>query len=488
MTTKLSRNGYIIIKSNYTTKEIKEIKDELTAKPYTFDDFSNGKEVRFHLFLESPKKLYIPRFYGLKRFGEPTIDKLTNGDTIDIKFKGDLREEQKPILDVSYKQIIEKGGGIISLKCGGGKTVLSLYILAQLKLKTLVVVHKDFLMTQWYDRIKEFIPEARIGKIQQDTIDIEDKDIVLAMVQSLSMKEYPEDTFEDFGFVIFDECHHLGAEVFCRCMAKVQSKYMLGLSATPNRKDGLRKVFEWYIGDIAYMTKEKSDDNAKVEIIKYYSEDSKYSKIETTFQGKPCFPKMINNICNHISRTELIIKKLVPLYKEGRCILILSDRRNHLLEIAILLKKYNIECGYYVGGMKPQALRDAQEKNIILGTFSMASEGMDIPKLNTIILASPKSDIVQSVGRILRQKKEVRKFQPLIIDINDEFSLFLNQSKKRLAFYNKCKYDITIYDMDGTNHKYEKKTKKRSSKRSNNKRSSKKKDKKKIEDIDECLL
>ena len=241
MTTKLSRNGYIIIKSNYTTKEIKEIKDELTAKPYTFDDFSNGKEVRFHLYLESPKKLYIPRFYGIKKFGESTIDKITKGDTIDIKFKGNLRKEQKPILDVSYKQIIEKGGGIISLKCGGGKTVLSLYILAQLKLKTLVVVHKDFLMTQWYDRIKEFIPEARVGKIQQDTIDTEDKDIVLAMVQSLSMKEYSEDTFEDFGFVIFDECHHLGAEVFCRCMAKVQSKYMLGLSATPNRKDGLRK-------------------------------------------------------------------------------------------------------------------------------------------------------------------------------------------------------------------------------------------------------
>ena len=108
-------------------------------------------------------------------------------------------------------------------------------------------------MTQWYDRIGEFIPDAKIGKIQQDTIDIEGKDIVLAMVQSLSMKEYPEDTFESFGLVIFDECHHLGAEVFSKCMAKVQSKYMLGLSATPNRKDGLRKVFEWYIGDIAYM-------------------------------------------------------------------------------------------------------------------------------------------------------------------------------------------------------------------------------------------
>ena len=212
---------------------------------------------------------------------------------------------------------------------------------------------------------------------------------------------------------------------------------------------------------------------AIVNIIRYHDEDPKYSKIENTYQGKPCVPRMINNICNFTHRTDLIIEQLLPLCDEGRCILILSDRRNHLLDIENGLKKYNIECGYYVGGMKPQGLRDAQEKNVILGTFSMASEGMDIPKLNTMILASPKSDIVQSVGRILRQKKETRKFTPLIIDINDEFSTFINQSKKRLAYYNKCKYDITIYEPDGTNHKYVK---------------SKKKNKKKIIDCDECLL
>jgi superfamily II DNA or RNA helicase len=256
-------------------------------------------------------------------------------------------------------------------------------------------------------------------------------------------------------------------------MAKVQSKYMLGLSATPNRKDGLRKVFEWYIGDIAYMTKDTKDDGAIVNIIKYYDENPKYSKIENTYQGKPCVPKMINNICNFTHRTELIIDQLLPLYIEGRCILVLSDRRNHLLDIETGLKKHDIECGYYVGGMKPQGLRDAQEKNVILGTFSMASEGMDIPKLNTMILASPKSDIVQSVGRILRQKKEIRKFAPLIIDIDDEFGSFKNQSKKRLTFYNRCKYDITIYEMDGTNHKYSKKKKSKQTK---------------IIDIDECLL
>ena len=80
---KLSRNGYIILKSDYNTKELKEIKDELTAKPYTMDDFSNGKEKKFNLYLESPKKLYLPRFYGLNKFGKPDIDKIDDGDSID---------------------------------------------------------------------------------------------------------------------------------------------------------------------------------------------------------------------------------------------------------------------------------------------------------------------------------------------------------------------------------------------------------------------
>ena len=474
METKLSRNGYIIKKKELTCKQIKEIKDDLTVKPFTMNDFGSGNEKKFSLYLESPKKLYIPRFYGLEKFGKPTINKMIDGEKININFKGNLREEQLPIYDTSIKHINENGGAIISLKCGGGKTVLALYTLVQLGLKAIVLVHKDFLMTQWYDRIKEFIPDAKIGKVQQNTIDIEGKDIVLAMVQSLSMKEYPENTFDCFGTAIFDECHHLGAEVFHRCMSKVACNNMIGLSATPNRKDGLRKVFEWYIGNICYISKDKNVDYVETKIIKYTNDDTKYSNIELTYQKKTCCPKMINNICNFKDRTDIIIKELIPLYEMGRCILILSDRRNHLSEIHSILKEKNIDSGFYVGGMKPQELRESQEKNIILGTFSMASEGMDIPKLNTIILASPKSDIVQSVGRILREKKETRKFHPLIIDINDEFSIFINQSNKRLMFYNKCNYDINIYQLDGSFIKYEKKK-------------SKKKKSKKI-DLEECLL
>ena len=436
---KLTNNGYTIRKTDYSTKEIKEIKDELSVRPFTFNKNQN-KESGFQVFMERPKKLYLPRFYGLKRFGNPVINNINEGEKINIDFSGSLRPEQLPIEDLYLKNAREKGGGIISIKCGGGKTVLALHIASILSVKTMVVVHKDFLMTQWRDRILEFLPTARIGKIQQNTIDIEDKDIVLAMVQSLSMKEYDEGTFDSFGLAIFDECHHLGAEVFSKSMAKIARRYMLGLSATPKRKDGLSKVFEWYMGDIVYNQVKKNEDYAEVQLIDCNFNDEKYNKEEVNFRKEPCMPKMINNICNYLPRTENIIELTLQYNKLGRNILILSDRRGHLTCMYDLLKGYSR--GYYVGGMKPDELRDSQEKDILLATFSMAAEGMDIPKLDTVILASPKSDVEQSVGRVFRKKACDRDFHPLIIDIQDNFSMFEKQCGKRMVLYRKSNFTI----------------------------------------------
>ena len=124
---KLTKNGYIIRKKYYSTKEIKEIKDELFVRPFTFNKNQN-KESGFQVFMESPKKLYLPRFYGLKRFGQPETDNISEGKKVDMKFNGSLRPEQVPIEELYLKNAQEKGGGIISIKCGGGKTVLALHI------------------------------------------------------------------------------------------------------------------------------------------------------------------------------------------------------------------------------------------------------------------------------------------------------------------------------------------------------------------------
>ena len=123
---------------------------------------------------------------------------------------------------------------------------------------------------------------------------------------------------------------------------------------------------------------------------------------------------MINNICN-CPRTIMIVNLTQTYIRENRKVLILSDRRGHLDLLYKLLNGFSR--GFYVGGMKPDELRDSQEKDILLATFSMASEGMDIPKLNTVILGSPKSDVEQSVGRIFREKACDRLFHPLIVDL-----------------------------------------------------------------------
>ncbi len=467
MLTKLSNSGYKFKKKDVSPETLQEIKKELTVSPYVPGNFGNNKETKFCLYMESPSKLYIPRFYGLEKLGIPHTDSLFPGDTIDVPFKGNLRPEQVPIENLYLQSANKIGGGLISLKCGGGKTVLALHIISVLKCKTIVVVHKDFLMTQWRDRIQEFLPDARIGKIQQSTIDIENKDIVLAMVQSLSMKEYPENTFSSFGLSVFDECHHLGAEVFHKSMIKVATKYSLGLSATPDRKDGLRKVFEWYIGPIVYMTKDKNMDYIETRIQEYYSEDPDYCQSESMWNGKPCLPRMINNICSFKQRREFICELILQEYSLGRKILVLSDRREYLESTMCMINEgLEKQCaGLYVGGMRPNDLRDSQECDVILGTFSMASEGMDIPKLNTIILASPKSDVVQSVGRILREKADKRVFHPLVIDIKDtheNLSVFHKQCAKRITYYKKQNHDIYLIKSTGEKQKFDTKRKKTS--------------------------
>jgi len=478
METTLSNHGYKIKKKELGLSKLKEIKKDLTMNPFVFNDFGDKNEKKFSLFMESPNSIYVPRFYGQEHFGIAKKTTLSEGDKINVNFNGSLREEQKPIVKLYQDAALKNGGGLISLKCGGGKTVLALWIIALLKVKTIVVVHKDFLMTQWRDRILEFLPDARIGKIQQNTIDIENKDIILAMVHSLSMKEYDDDVFSSFGFAVFDECHHLGAEVFHRSMAKVSSRYMLGLSATPDRKDGLRKVFELYIGPMIYTTKEKNTDYIETRIYEYYSNNVKYCKEETLHNGKQCVPRMINNICEYEPRSLFINNLIREEFKLGRKILVLSDRRGYLDTAKKWLNEnLKSECaGLYVGGMKPNDLRESQEKDIILGTFSMASEGMDIPKLNTIILASPKSDVVQSVGRILREKANVRKFHPLVIDIKDihpNLIIFSKQCDKRIKYYKTNNHDTQLYKQDGTKEKIEKRQRRK---------------KKEIYEINECLL
>jgi len=328
-------------------------------------------------------------------------------------------------------------------------TVMGIKLITLIKKKTLIIVHKGFLSDQWIERIKEFCPEAKIGLIQGQIIDIENKDIVIGMLQSLSMKEYPQDLFKSFGFLILDEVHHISSETFSRAMQKIVTKHSLGLSATMNRKDGLSFVFKMFLGDVVH--KEKRDDGTEVLVkaIKYNNPDPEYNEVEYDFRGNVKFSTMISKVGEYNNRSEFILSVMKNELEKNpnQQILFLAHRKSLLTYMFKAIEYRNIaSVGFYIGGMKERDLKESENKTIILATFQMAEEGLDIKTLSSLVLATPKTDIVQAVGRILRIKHEA----PLIIDIVDSHEIFEKQFNKRRAFYIKNKYKIIQTD----NEKY----------------------------------
>lgn len=448
----LSANGYSIHKDDLLQEDLQAVKDELSVKPFLPQGFEEISTIKpFKLYQEGPTKIYVPRFYGVKKFGVPDQNKLDDGEQISIAFNGSLRKEQSEPVEAFMKAVEDpvQSGGILNLTCASGKTVMAIYLMCKMARKTMVVVHKDFLLEQWKERIAQFATNARIGLIKAKVVDIEDKDIVLASLQSLSMKQYPPELFKSFGFVVVDEVHHTSAEVFSRALRKIAFKYTLGLSATIQRKDGLSKVFKWYLGPVLYSNvsrcgKKQVVDTVNIVCKHYYTPDPAYSKEETMMRDKLNISRMINNVCEYHPRMEYVVGSIEEIMREepDRRVIVLSDRRMHLECLGTMLKDKGYTCGNYFGGMRIEDLKASESAQIILGTFCMVSEGFDCKCLDTLVLASPKSDVVQSVGRILREEASKRRHIPTVIDIMDGFSIFQKQAMKRLKYYKSQKYQI----------------------------------------------
>jgi superfamily II DNA or RNA helicase len=338
-------------------------------------------------------------------------------------------------------------------------TVLALNIISQLKKKTLIIVHKEFLMNQWIERITQFLPSARVGKIQGQIMDIENKDIVLGMLQSISMKEYHPDTFNSFGLTIIDEVHHISSEVFSCALFKIVTKYTLGLSATMNRKDGTTKVFKMFLGEIVFKGARDEEHNVVVRAIEYKTNDEDFNEVKLDYRGNVQYSTMISKLCTYNRRTEFILSIIIDMFLENgkQQIMLLAHNRNVLKYLHDAIKTRGIaegSVGYYIGGMKECALKETEGKRIVIATFSMAAEALDIKTLTTLIMVTPKTDIEQAVGRILREKHGT----PVVVDIIDSHAPFQNQWNKRKQFYKKQNYKIIQtsfenYDPDTTNAK-----------------------------------
>ena len=435
--------GYSINKNNnkVSNEELILLKKELTVKPIENPNYCNPYEnssfVIFRINKNNKDEYYLPRYYGITKFNNQ-INKFDNSDKIEkinVTFNGTLRELQINTINATLTTYSTYGGGLISLDTGLGKTVVALNLISVVGLKTLIIVHAQFLLEQWIERIKTFLPDARIGVIQQDKCECIDKDIVIGMIQSITKRTYPKEYMKSFGQMIIDEAHHIGSKTFSSIFFKVQTKYMLGLSATPERKDGLSKVIYWFLGPQIVNIKRTTDKPT----IQFVVNDCSEYIPKLTRQGMPNIPGMITELTKEAPRNELIIESVLENLKESRKILILSHRREHCEKLLFLLEQKNVNAGLYLGGMKSVNRNESTTKDVIIGTYQASGEGFDVPELDTLILATPKSDIEQAIGRILRQKNNNN---PLVIDIVDSFSVFRGQYYIRKKYYSSKEFLI----------------------------------------------
>ncbi len=392
---------------------------QLTVRADVDEDYSTFVPI-IKCYTEIGEDVYVPKFW-IKNLN-PSIDLFRETLPVEIDTSIELRESQRPIAEKILNWIRIEYGGVVSLNTGFGKTVIALWLAAQLKVKCLILVHTEVLRLQWGDNIRNF-NGIEPGTIKGPIFDIFEN-ICVGMIQTISMTKKEMD-LSSFDFVVVDETHHIGSKVFSNVLKKINPLYSLGLSATPKRKDGLTKVFLWSLGPII-IENNKISDNIEPLRVKIVNSDETLI-METMRNDKPNIAKATTDLTKLEIRNQLIINAIEEAKRENRKILVVSERVAHCILLAEAVG------GFYYAA-KSELDREAQ---VVVATKQLVSEGFDFPELDTLVLATSWRDVKQVTGRILRKKNS--NF-PLVIDIRDRsIGLFCNQSYARSRFWKSLK-------------------------------------------------
>lgn len=402
---------------------------------------TRGVSPEVPLYSEDDKYYYIPREFEIPESVESECyDERSDGEKVEFTSSLIPKKDQAPAIE----KLSSVDSGILEAGCGKGKTCMAIDAMAKVGVTTLVLVHKTFLMNQWKERIKEFTGEDA-GTIQGKVCDYKGKKVVIGMVQSLVHPEkYPEDMFRYFGLVITDEVHRIGSEEWSKVIRLFPSAKRWGLTATPNRADGMEEVFKSHIGDIVYTIKGEN----LVPRIAFVETPSvvKYDDYVNRYTGQPSIARLQTILSEDSVRNKQIVSVVENALKSGRKILVLGDRVDQLEK---LTEEVNQRSEYdlamlYVGKTKQEDRDKADDKSVrvIFGTLSLAKEGLDIPSLDTLMLISPnsaESTIQQATGRILREYED--KKEPIVIDFYDvNIGICKNMLEKRKRLYLKLGY------------------------------------------------
>lgn len=437
----MMQNEYIdgwvrVDKSRFTPSQLQQILFKLTYKT------NDGKVIPAYRVEGST--VLLPWEYANRFFIE---DRRVSGNTLSCSkinsfFK--YRDGQEESVNYMFNFLKENNSGILQAKPGVGKTIIGSVLAVLFGRSTCVLVHKEFLYEQWVRAFKLVCPELKVGLLQRDHIDTgEDCDIVCAITQSVtnSKRKYTDSFYSSFGLIVVDELHRYSSEMWGKAITKFPAKYRLGLTATPFRTDGLWPIIEHHFGKVSYVSKSE-ELKPKVYVVETGTEFSRSSydfKYLTTIQKKA---KLLSLLSKDDKRNSLIARHIEKAFKAGRKSLVISDRRKQL-DILSKMVKSSIEdtnIGFYVGGKKQSLLNLESKKEVIFATYKMAVEGLDIPELDVLILATPRAQTTQVVGRIVRQLQG--KKQPVVVDFIDGSFELKNLALSRLRQYKEAGYTV----------------------------------------------
>lgn len=377
-----------------------------------------------------------------------TVDKRFKGNKIEINFKGQLREEQQ----LALNEMLKYDNGILCAPTAFGKTVIGCKLIEERKVNTLILVNKLQLLTQWKERIKEFLDVEEVGEISGKKKNITNV-IDVASIKSIWNNGDVSDITKNYGMIIIDECHHTAAYTFEQAINTGNSKYIYGISATPERENGHTPIIKMQCGDIRY----------KVDALKFNKQLNIPMKVMVKHSHLSFVDSKIDNyelneindfIAKDILRSEKIIRDINDEYNNGKNILVLTERLEHMDYIYEKLNKFTNNVFKYHGGIGKKILKnyddltnklnENNENKIIVATGSYMGEGFDDSKLDVLFLTMPISGetrVTQYAGRLHR--KNENKKEILIYDyVDDNFPKTRNMFLKRKKTYEKMGYEI----------------------------------------------
>ena len=421
----------------------------------------------YPIYRQLQHEIIVPRYYGLANidphpeFRWPEDSKIRVPFPENMQFHGTLKPHQQEAVD-AYKRKIDMergGGGLFELSCGKGKTVIGIYIICFLLLRGIVFVSNTGLVIQWMERFKQYAPGIRIGIIggkygkKRSEIQVEDYDVVICMIQSIMKNDdFPTSFFNSFGVLVVDEVHFISSEVFSRSLFKCIPKFVVGLSATMDRKDLTSWAFKLFLGDVVYRNIDQDDREVDVRAIFFNADDEEdvdeFIEPILSPTGTVAYTPMIQKLAAYGPRNNFI-KRFIPY------ILCIEDGHRQTIFFSItidLLIQFRTrvleefpeledDFGLYVSkGTKEKDRPEALTKQFILTNYSMGSTGLDVPSLSTLVFLLPRTDIRQTVGRILRGGS---CYKPIVFEIIDPQDVFRRQWMKRNQYYQSQKYNVT---------------------------------------------